>query len=89
MTTEEQQARNSQVVQHESPVGTLITLFKVLKIAVKPHNLNCSPVDIVTDLRELNRDHLEESVGDLERILLANGVTLTELLLKSEDNGSK
>lgn len=69
------------IIPLETPIPSAVTFYKVLQIANRALEINASPVDIKQQLMELNKDHIQEAAGQLERTLLSYQVPSSALLI--------
>lgn len=57
----------------------LLEFHRLLTIAIKPHQHNVSPVDIIKELAELNPRYLEQALHDMQIIFDGEQVSPTKL----------
>lgn len=63
---------------YQSSGAALKVFYRLLNIAIKPHMLNASPVEITKDLRELPLSQLTEARINVRNILKEYGQLLPE-----------
>ena len=70
---------DKKAIAYSSDGAALKELYRILVTAEKPLQFNCSPVDIIEEMRLRNAAFIQRAKADLEEIFHANGVDLKSI----------